>query len=80
MTDRMPESRCLEKLVDDPVNDTVHQPFSAFNQGFDAFGWGLLRNQNPYDYGTNRRWWDEGWSAAYDAIMKKAEGLKTEPE
>lgn len=24
-------------LVDDPITDNVHQPYSAFNQGFDAY-------------------------------------------
>lgn len=33
----MAEPVALAKLEDDPVGDTVHHPYSAYNQGWDAF-------------------------------------------
>jgi ribosome modulation factor len=66
--DRMAMGRCTEILPDDPVCDTVHQPFAAFNQGCDAFHWGLKRDVNPYPPSEERRWWESGWNTARDEI------------
>jgi ribosome modulation factor len=52
-------------LVDDPITDNVHQPYSAFNQGFDAYE--LFRmpvELNPYPAGSERDWWEMGWEEA----------------
>jgi hypothetical protein len=53
-------------LVDDPVNDTVHHPYSAYNQGFAAYGLGLVLNVNPYMPGREFDFWDMGWKDARD--------------
>lgn len=51
-------------LVDDPVSDTVHQPYSAYSQGFDAFEYGLTLDVNPYPNSREFTWWDMGWKDA----------------
>lgn len=51
-------------LVDDPVNDTVHQPYSAYDQGFAAFGLGVQLKANPYQQGREYNFWDMGWKDA----------------
>ena len=40
----------LTVLDDDGRSDAVHQPYTAFNQGFDAaLEHGLSKELNPYD-------------------------------
>ena len=57
------KERCLIALKDDPERDTVHQPFTAFNQGFDARLHHLRYSDNPYRRGSEYwRWWDIGFS------------------
>lgn len=51
-------------LADDPVLDTVHQPYAAYNQGFSAFGLGLKLGVNPYPQGLEYDFWDMGWKDA----------------
>jgi len=51
-------------LVDDPISDTVHQPYSAYNQGFSAFGFGVQLISNPYPQGRGYDFWDMGWKDA----------------
>ncbi len=51
-------------LVDDPIENTVHQPYSAYNQGFDAYGLGLKLLVNPYPQGREFDFWDMGWKDA----------------
>ena len=51
-------------LFDDPISDTVHQPYSAYNQGFAAFGLGLKLRTNPYPQGREYSFWDMGWKDA----------------
>ena len=51
-------------LVDDPFNDTVHQPYSAYNQGFSAFWLGVQLRTNPYPQGLQCDFWDMGWKDA----------------
>jgi hypothetical protein len=53
-------------LVDDPVGDTVHQPYAAYSQGFAAHGLGLVLTVNPYPNGREFTWWDMGWKDARD--------------
>jgi ribosome modulation factor len=57
-------------LVDDPKDDTVHQPYSAFNQGFNAFELGLIRSCNPYESRTERIWWFYGYDEAKEQSMQ----------
>ncbi len=47
---------------DDPVNNTIHHPYTAFNQGWDAADTGFMLAENPYDVGR-REWrnWLQGW-------------------
>lgn len=52
----------LTVVRDDPTTDAVHQPYTAFNQGFDAaVEHGLSRESNPYSDDRLRIWWDMGW-------------------
>ena len=54
-------------LIDDPVDDTVHMPYSAFNQGFDACEkLHLPIDIKPYPLGKDRDWWYMGWQEAKD--------------
>lgn len=58
MTDLNP----LVAYEDDPVADTVHHPYSAYNQGWDARGHGHSLTANPYEDGTREEhWWSMGW-------------------
>ena len=50
---------------DDPVCDTVHHPYSAYNQGFDAWIEGHTPSLNPYT-GINGRFWQQGWLDAQE--------------
>jgi len=52
-------------LIDDPSTDNVQEPYSACNQGFDAYSvFGLPIDVNPYSAGANRDWWAMGWQEA----------------
>lgn len=47
---------------DDPGGDTVHQPYTAFLQGWDAAEEGLPESLNPYPDGSEERtWWAWGY-------------------
>lgn len=47
---------------DDPIGDTVHQPYTAFCQGFDAAAQGTPASLNPYDEGSRENaWWAMGY-------------------
>lgn len=47
---------------DDHVTDEVHQPYTAFNQGFDAGEQAIPISLNPYPEGTTEHaWWGSGW-------------------
>ena len=56
----------LTVLEDDLVDDTVHQPYAAFNQGFDAYLLKIPKCKNPYRFSWNGRWWTLGWEEAFD--------------
>ena len=46
---------------DDPIHNTVHQPYTAFNQGFDAGEQDIPISLNPYQLETREyEWWEEG--------------------
>ena len=57
----------LARLEDDPVGNTVHHPFTAHNQGWDAYDLGHDLAMNPYDVGgREHRWWRMGWLEGLD--------------
>lgn len=47
--------------VTDDGTEENHQPYTAFNQGFDAAEFGARRKLNPYPSGIECDWWDDGW-------------------
>lgn len=52
---------------DDPNNDDIHQPHTAYNQGYEAFDSGYSESFNPYDHGTREfDKWLEGHRDAGD--------------
>lgn len=58
----------LARLVDDPVGNTVHHPYSAYCQGWDAREEGHAIQRNPYDSDTRESdWWAMGWTEAGDS-------------
>lgn len=47
---------------DDFENDTVHHPYTAFNQGYEARQCDISLSLNPYDPGTREHdAWVDGW-------------------
>jgi ribosome modulation factor len=56
-------SDSLEVKVD-TGGDDVHHPYTAFNQGFEAFDSGFPKECNPYDDDSLKAWWDTGWDEA----------------
>lgn len=57
----------LARLEDDPVNNTVHHPYTAHCQGWDARVAGIPLTANPYDEASGWRWaWEAGWHEAGD--------------
>jgi hypothetical protein len=51
----------LVAYEDDPETDEVHQPYTAFNQGYEAGEAGIEVSLNPYPEGTREwRWWEDG--------------------
>lgn len=59
----------LTAYADDPVGDTVHHPFSAYNQGHDAALAGFTAARCPYsaDDERERQWWLTGhWEASLE--------------
>lgn len=64
MTDSDPRNP-LVAYEDDFENDTVHHPYTAWNQGFDASEQGIPISLNPYkDDSREFDAWNEGWSFA----------------
>ena len=49
----------LEALPDQPtVTGGTHQPYAAWNQGWDAAERGYPRGLNPYRFGSQEhKWW-----------------------
>ena len=56
-----PKRSPIVAYSDDPLTDSVHHPFTAFNQGYDAFLCGFDISKNPYK-DKNGDWWRSGWS------------------
>lgn len=57
----------LIALEDDPEHGSVHQPYSAFNQGFDAGEQGIPISLNPYpEESIWWHWWNDGHEHATD--------------
>ena len=56
----------LEVVVDNG-SDVTHQPYVAYNQGFDAFDKGYTSSFNPYPDGSIEEiWWNMGFEDAFD--------------
>lgn len=54
----------LIAYIDDAANDQVHQPYTAYCQGFDAREQEIPRSLNPYADGTREQdWWFEGYDS-----------------
>jgi hypothetical protein len=64
MTTKETVESVTKRLIDDPSSDTVHQPYSAYNQGFAAFGLRVRLKDNPYKPGMEFDFWDMGWKDA----------------
>lgn len=60
----------LDPLVayqDDPTGESVHHPYSAFNQGWDAAAAGHAQERNPYRVDTPwGRAWQDGWMCYHE--------------
>lgn len=51
---------------DTPESDIIHQPYTAFSQGVEAFQLGHKMRDNPYREETREReFWDSGWRLEY---------------
>lgn len=64
----------LMRLEDDPSGSTVHQPYSAFNQGFDAGKSETPISVNPYEEDSREfRWWNLGheWATCPNPLQKQ---------
>ncbi len=47
---------------DDPVNDTVHHPYCAYNQGYDASESEYSKSMNPYpEESLEWDYWNQGF-------------------
>lgn len=54
---------------DDRCGNVVHQPYTAYLQGGEAFEMGLLRGKNPYEAATQEHvWWNSGWDDALEVL------------
>ena len=71
----MSHKRATTALKDDPEHDTVHQPYAAFNQGFDAFLLRIPKCKNLYRFAEYSRWWTMGWEEAQEQDLEEA-GVK----
>ena len=68
----MTEAEATTPFKDDPVFDSVHQPFTAFNQGFDAYILRLSKDRNPYRFlSIYFRWWEMGYEEAQAQEAKR---------
>lgn len=57
----------LMRLDDDPENDTVHHPYSAYNQGYSAGEQDVPESLNPYEEGSREyMFWADGYDAAQE--------------
>jgi len=62
------ENNSLTALPDDPVGNTVHHPYTAYNQGWDASDRGYLVTMNPYPDDTREaHWWRMGFLESVEA-------------
>ena len=72
-TNNLPVHEVVTVLVDDPVRDKVHHPYSAFNQGFEAKEMGYIKQRNPHPRGREHDWWNIGWDEANDQGLGPSE-------
>lgn len=63
------EKSPITAYEDDPILDTVHHPYTAWSQGYDAFLEGYPESLNPY---TERlaSYWSDGYWTAHDHIWQ----------
>ena len=55
----------LVAYADDPITNTVHHPYTAYNQGWDAADAGWHELANPYPVRSRVGiWWRMGWRDA----------------
>lgn len=67
----MTKREATTALKDEPWSDDgVHQPYSAFNQGFDAYLLKIEKCKNPYCVDQYARWWSMGWEEAQSQEAK----------
>lgn len=74
----MKDSEDLHPLVeyeDDPRGDTVHHPYSAYNQGYQAYEDGYARRLNPYVQGTRE---SDYWYTGFDESKEHEEYFESE--
>lgn len=66
------EADPLIAYEDDPEGDTVHQPYTAFNQGFEAGEQGIPKSLNPYAHDSREEhWWDMGHEEAIEQLTER---------
>ena len=57
---------------DDQENCIIHQPYTAFLQGVEAYDLGHKLTDNPYQRGTfERHWWKDGWIQSKKGTIEK---------
>ncbi|BDI33359.1 hypothetical protein CCAX7_54100 [Capsulimonas corticalis] len=57
----------LTAYADNPAQDDIHHPYTAYNQGYDAGEKRLGADKNPYQDGKERSFWFDGYRMAIDA-------------
>lgn len=58
----------LIAFEDDPETDEIHQPFTAWNQGYEASEQDIPVSLNPYHEGSREyEWWEWGWEDFKDS-------------
>lgn len=70
----------LTAYADDPMGDTVHHPYSAYNQGHDAGLAGHSAHLCPYTEEKHPRLWRKWWLDGHrDGFLDRA-GVLEAPE
>jgi ribosome modulation factor len=57
------------EAYDDDGSDDYHQPYLAFNQGYEAADQGIDASRNPYPEDEIRgRWWADGYETCVEQL------------
>lgn len=72
----MTPKECVTVYKDDLELDLVHQPYTAFNQGFNAYKHSIAMVKNPYRTRTEQNWWEMGWIEAQQQLSDKRDRQK----